>query len=88
VASAAHCWMVANRFIQHLPREKQAMEIVWSAAGLQAESLSWVVGLRKCIRPVCGAELLAIMESAHRWSTKTAELKKFAFPDRLEQRRF
>jgi hypothetical protein len=67
---------------------RQAMEIVWPAAGLQAESLSWVVGLRKCIRPVCGAELLAIMESAHRWSTKTAELKKFAFPDRLEQRRF
>jgi hypothetical protein len=49
-----------------LPREKRAMEIVWSAAGLQAESLSWAVGLRKCIRPVCGDKLLAIMESAHR----------------------
>jgi hypothetical protein len=66
----------------------QAMENVWSAARLQAESLSWVVGLRKYIRPVCGDKLLAIMESAHRWSTKTAELKKFAFPERLEQRRF
>jgi hypothetical protein len=54
------------RFIQHLPREKQAMEIVWSAARLQAESLSWWFGLRKCIRPVCGDKLLAIMESAHR----------------------
>ena len=32
--------------------------------------------------------LLAMMESARRWSTKTVELKKFAFPDRLEQRRF
>jgi hypothetical protein len=42
------------------------MEIVWSAARLQAESLLWVVGLRKCIRPVCGDKLLAIMESAHR----------------------
>jgi hypothetical protein len=31
------------RFIQHLPRKQQAMEIVWSAARLQAESLSWVV---------------------------------------------
>ena len=36
-------WVVAYRFIQHLPGEKQAMEIVWSAARLQAESLSWVV---------------------------------------------
>jgi hypothetical protein len=53
-------------FIQHLPSEKQAMEIVWSAARLQAESLSWWFGLRKCIRPVCGDKLLAIMESAHR----------------------
>ena len=25
-------------------------------------------GLRKCIRPVCGAKLLALMESARRWS--------------------
>jgi hypothetical protein len=27
VASAAHCWMAANRLIAHVPREKQAMEI-------------------------------------------------------------
>jgi hypothetical protein len=83
---AADCNALFGRMIHHNPHvvrgsgnETDAVENVWSAAGLQAESLSWVVGLRKCIRPVCGAELLAIMESAHRWSTKTAELKKFAF---------
>lgn len=46
-----------------------------------------VLGLRKCIRPVSGAELLAIMESARRWSTKWVELLRFSFPHRLEQRR-
>ena len=44
-------------------------------------------GLLKCIRPVCGAKLLAIMESARRWSIKWVELKGFSFPRRLEQRR-
>ena len=32
------------------------------------------IGLRKCIRPVGGAEPLAMMESARRWSTKWVEL--------------
>ncbi len=44
-------------------------------------------GLLKCIRPVCGAKLLAIMESARRWSIKWDELKGFLFPRRLEPRR-
>ena len=48
---------------------------VWSAAGLQAKFLPWGVGLLKCIRPVCGAELLAIMEFARRWSIKWVELE-------------
>lgn len=39
-----------------------------------------VLGLRKCIRPVCGAELLAIMESARRWSTKWVELLRVLIP--------
>jgi len=33
------------------------------------------IGLLKCIRPVCGAKLLAIMESARRWSIKWVELE-------------
>ena len=37
-------------------------------------------GLLKCIRPVCGAELLAIMESARRWSIKCVEPKKVLIP--------
>ena len=45
------------------------------------------IGLRKCIRPVCGTEPLAMMESARRWSTKWVELGWFLFPHRLEQRR-
>jgi hypothetical protein len=45
------------------------------------------IGLRKCIRPVCGAGPLAMMESARRWSTKWVELGWFLFPHRLEQRR-
>lgn len=32
-------------------------------------------GLLKCIRPVCGAELLAIMESVRRWPVKWVELE-------------
>jgi hypothetical protein len=62
-------WDITGNFrasIYMRPAGIWAMEIVWSAAGLQAESVSWVVGLRKCIRPVCGDKLLAIMESAHR----------------------
>jgi hypothetical protein len=44
------------------------------------------IGLRKCIRPDCGAKPLAMMESARRWSTKWVELGWFLFPHRLEQR--
>jgi hypothetical protein len=53
---------------------------VWSAARLQAKSSSWADGLLKCIRPVCGAKLLAMMESARRWSIKWVELRRVLIP--------
>ncbi len=37
-------------------------------------SREWI-GLLKCIRPVRGAQLLAMMESARRWSIKWVELE-------------
>src|ERR1035437_8583398 len=37
-------------------------------------------GLLKCIRPVCGAKLLAIMESARRCSIKWVELQRVLIP--------
>ena len=78
----------AHPSIQHFPYEKQAMEMYGPPPDCKQNRCRGWFGLRKCIRPVCGDKLLAIMESARRWSTKTVELKKFAFPDRLEQRRF
>jgi hypothetical protein len=45
-----------------------------------ASQIFVVDGLLKCIRPVCGAKLLAIMESARRWSIKCVELRRVLIP--------
>jgi hypothetical protein len=74
------CSFVVTYPVQTSIGSLRAVVVVWEMYGpphdcKQNRHRGWF-GLLKCIRPVRGAKLLAIMESARRWSIKWVELNK------------